>query len=137
MELGARDEQNQFTAERAAQSLQYWQTTAQQQLADPEAANSPETLKSYSHDAVAAANLLTAHNFTQEAEQAYRVATQLWPENPESVGGLADLLAAGGRENEALQLLQDFTRQYPNARKDLERLSASWRLLISPAATTH
>ena len=89
MELGAADAQNSFTAERAAQSLQYWQTTAQQVLTDPEAADSPETLKSYSHDAVAAANLLAAHNFTSEAEQAYSLATQLWPNNPESVSGLA------------------------------------------------
>jgi len=136
MELGARSDQNEFTAERAAQSLQYWQTAAQQQLADPEAIHSPETLKSYSHDATAAANLLAAHNFSGEAEQAYRVATELWPENPESVSGLADLLANSGRDNEAKQLLQDFARQHPNEQKDLERISASWRLLVSPQTPT-
>ncbi len=135
MELGARDGQNGFTAERAAQALQYWQTTAQQVLADPEAANSPPTLKSYSHDAVAAGNLLAAHNFNGEAEQAYRLAAQLWPENPESVSGLVDLLVGMGRENEARQLLEDFTSRYPGERKDLERISASWRLLM-PAQTT-
>jgi hypothetical protein len=132
MELRARNGQNDFTSERAAQSLQYWQTTAQQQLDDPEAVNSPEALKSYSHDAAAAANLLAAHNFPGEAQQAYRVATQLWPENPESVSGLADLLVAGGQENEARQLLEQFAKQYPERQKDLERISASWRLVISP-----
>ncbi len=93
MELGVSSGQSEFTAERAQQSLQYWQNTAQQVLTDPEAADSPTVLKSYSHDTVAAANLLAAHNFPAEAEQAYRLGTQLWPGNPESVGGLADLLA--------------------------------------------
>jgi Flp pilus assembly protein TadD len=137
MELGASDPRNNFTPGRAAQSLQYWQTTAQQVLADPEAANSTAALKSYSHDAVAAANLLAAHNFTGEAEQAYQLATQLWPENPGSVSGLADLLVGAGRESDARQLLENFARQYPGQQKDLERTSAVWRLLVSAQAATH
>jgi hypothetical protein len=137
MELRARDGQNSFTPERAAQSLAYWQTTAQQVLDDPEAAGSPAALKSYSHDAVAAANLLAAHSFTGEAEEGYRLAAQLWPENPEPVGHLADMLARGGRENEARQLFDEFTRQHPGQRKELERISAAWKV-IGPAPTaTH
>jgi hypothetical protein len=134
MELSARNDDNQFTAERAAQSLQYWQAAAQQQLSDPEAANSDAAMKSYSHDAVAAANLLAAHNFGGEAEQAYRLATQLWPGNPESVGGLADLLAANGRESEARQMLQDYARKYPDEKKNLELTSSLWRLVGSAQA---
>ena len=83
-------------------------------------------LKSYSHDAVSTANLLAAHGFYSEAEQAYRLATQLWPGNPESIGGLAELLASGGREDEAGQILEDFARKYPDQRKDLERVRAAW-----------
>jgi hypothetical protein len=129
MELGAQDGQNTFTAERAAQSLDYWGKTAQQVFSDPEAASSPEALKSYSHDTVAAANLLAAHNFTAEAEQAYRLAARFWPENPESIGGLADLLVRSGREDEARQTFEEFIRQHPNHRKDLDRVSAAWRVL--------
>ena len=92
MELRAQDGQNTFTAERAAQSLDYWRDRAQQVFSDPEAVNPPSALKSHSHDAVSAANLLAAHHFTGEAEQTYRLGMQLWPENPESVGGLADVL---------------------------------------------
>ena len=132
MQLGARDSQNEFTPERAAQSLQYWQTTAQQLLGDAQAVDSPPTLKSYSHDAVAAANLLAAHSFNSEAQQAYLLATKLWPENPESVSGLADLLVGAGRESDARQLLEAFARQHPGQQKDLQRFSASWRLLVSP-----
>jgi thioredoxin-like negative regulator of GroEL len=137
MELGAGDAQTQFNTERASQSLQYWQSTAQQVLSDPEAANSPDVLKSYSHDAVAAANLLAAHNFNGEAEQAYSLATQLWPGNPESVSGLADVWAGTGRQSEARQLLEDFAQQYPAQQKDLERISASWRVLVPPQTGIH
>src|SRR5262249_33514270 len=129
MELRAQDGQTTFTPDHAAQSLEYWRNTAQQVLADPEAANSSTAMKSYSHDAAAAANLLVAHNFTTEAEQAYRLGMQFWPENPEPVGGLADLLASSGRENEAKQMLDAFARQYPNQKKDLERISSAWHLI--------
>ena len=132
MELRAQDGQNTFTAERAAQSLDYWRNTAQQILSDPEANSSPAALKSYSHDTVAAANLLTEHHFSVEAEQAYRLATQLWPENPESVGGLADLLVRTGRENEARQLFEQFIREHPSQRKELDRIRAAIPI-IGPA----
>ena len=38
-------------------------------------------LKSYAHDAQAAANLLAAHGFNTEAEQAYRLALEIYPAN--------------------------------------------------------
>jgi hypothetical protein len=124
MELRAKDGQNAFTPERASQWLDYWRNTTQQVLSDPEAVSASSTLKSYSHDTVSAANLLAEHKFTGEAEQAYRLAMQLWPENPESVSGLADLLLGAGCEKEARQLFDDFTRQNPGQRKELERSSA-------------
>jgi hypothetical protein len=129
MELQAKGEQNTFTADRASQWLDYWRNTAQQVLSDPEASTAPSALKSYSHDTVAAANLLAEHKFTGEAEQAYRLAAQLWPENPESVSGLADLLLSTGREQEARRLLEDFTRQNPEKGKELERTSAAFRFI--------
>lgn len=129
MELRARDEQNDFTAERAAQSLAYWQTAAQQVLADPEATASPATLKSWSHDANSAANLLAAHQHRAEAEQAYRLASQLWPGNPEPVAALADLLHARGETEQARAMLQSFDRQYPDQRAHLQT-SGSWTLLM-------
>ncbi|HWX22398.1 MAG TPA: hypothetical protein VN578_21055 [Candidatus Binatia bacterium] len=114
MELHVPDAQNTFTPERAAQSLDFWRTTAEDVLADPEATGSTDALKSYSHDAASAANLLAAHNYTAEAEQAYRLSSQLWPGNPEAVGNLATLLANTGRSNEAHQLLDNFARNYPD-----------------------
>ena len=133
MELRAQDAQNTFTAERAAASLDYWRTTAQNVLADPEASGSSAALKSYSHDATAAANLLAAHNYTAEAEQAYRLSSQLWPGNPEPVGGLCDLLARTGRAVEARQLLDSFSREHPDQRSAIEAFRGS--IIFTPPAT--
>ena len=83
---------------------------------------------------VAAADLLGAHNFSTEAEQAYRLATQLSPENVESVDGLGELLMRSGREKEARQLFDDFTRQHPGQRQELERSSVSFRLIADTQA---
>ena len=125
MELRAKNDQNAFTDERAAQSLEYWQTTAQNVLADPEAAGSTSALKSYSHNVNSAANLLAAHNYTAEAEQAYRLSSQLWPGNPEAVGGLASIFARTSRADEARQMLDEFARNYPTQRSDIEMFRAS------------
>jgi hypothetical protein len=129
MELNAANQQNPFTSEKASQSLDYWRNAAQQVLTDPEASNSEATLRSYSHDVVATANLLAAHSFSGDAEEAYQLATQLWPGNPESVGRLANLLAAGGRDAEARQLLDNFAQNYPDEQQALERIRASTTLL--------
>lgn len=86
----------------------------------PEAAGSETTLKSYSHDLNSTANLLAAHNFTTEAEQAYGLASQLWPGNPAAVEGLAGVLSSTGRATEAEQLLDNFVRNYPDQRPAIE-----------------
>jgi hypothetical protein len=131
MELRAQDGQNAFTPERAAQSLDYWRAATQQLLSDPTAASSQETLLTHSHDAVAAANLLAAHNYSADAEQAYRLSSQLWPGNPEPIGGLAELLVRTGRAGEASQLLEDFARKNPGERDAMERIRASWSIVTS------
>jgi hypothetical protein len=120
MELGVPDAQNNFTADQAAQSLDYWRSQAQTVLADPQAAGSETTLKSYSHDVNSTANLLAAHNFTSEAEQAYGLASQLWPGNLGAVEGLAGILTRTGRATEAQQLLDNFVRNYPDQRPAIE-----------------
>ncbi len=111
-----------FTASQAAQSLDYWRSTTAELLDDPEAAGSPEVRKSYSHDAVSQANLLASQSYSSEAEQAYRLATDIWPQNPEAVGHLADLLAATGRASEASALVQEFTRNNSDLAPALETI---------------
>jgi hypothetical protein len=121
MELRAQDGQNALTAERAAQSLDYWHATTQQMLADPEVASSPETLKSWSKMAVGQANLFAGRNYPDEAEQTYRLSMEMWPRNIESVSGLSDLLLRTGRAAEARRLLDDFARNHPDLSSDLAR----------------
>jgi Flp pilus assembly protein TadD len=132
MELGVQDAQNVFDAERAAQSLDYWRTITQNVLADPEALGSPTILKSYSHDANSAANLLAAHNYAAEAEQAYRPSSELCPFNPEPVGGLAAMFARAGRADEARQILDDFARNYPDLRSYIETFRGSIIFTLPP-----
>ena len=88
-------------------------------------------MKSYSHDAAAAANLLAAHRHIEAAEQTYRLATDLWPENPEPVSGLAELFTRAGREDEARHAIEEFKRRFPKQQRDLERLRASWQATIT------
>jgi hypothetical protein len=135
MELHARDDQNAFTTERAQQSLDYWRNTADQILSDPEAVGSSEALKSYSHDTVAAAHLLAAHDLSAEAEQAYRLATMTCPWNPESVNGLTDLLLRGGRTDEAARVVKEFEQKYPEQRAILERFITGSRLIMAAQPT--
>jgi hypothetical protein len=131
MELRAPEGPKAFTADGAGQTLDYWRSTTQQLLADSEVADSPTALKSWSHNATAAANLLLAHNFNAEAEQAYRLSNQLWPGNVESATALSELLARTGRVDESRQLLEEFARKYPEQRADLERLQSDFRFSTS------
>jgi hypothetical protein len=132
MELRTPNGQTAFTTERATQALDYWRATTEQVLADPEVFGSPAALKSWSHNATAAANLLLAHNYNAEAEQAYRLSNQLWPGNVESAAALSELLARTGRADESHQLVEEFARKYPDQRADLERLQTSLRFSAPP-----
>jgi hypothetical protein len=114
MELNVPDAQTAFNADVASQSLGYWQATADNILADPVASASDATLKSYAHDAVAAANLLAAHNYSDDARQTYEIASQLWPGSGEAAFGLAQLLARNGQNDAALQVLDNFARSNPD-----------------------
>jgi hypothetical protein len=131
MELGVPDVQSTFTAERVAQSLEYWRGMAQQLATDPEASGSPDTLKSYAKLALGQANLLADHQYSAEAEQAYRLSTQIWPGNLESVSGLSELLLRTGRGDEARRLMDDFERRFPGQRSEVEKARARWQFIAS------
>ncbi len=129
MELGVQDVQNSFTRETAAQAVNYWRDTAQQVLSDAEAPADSADRLAYSKMATAQATLLADHQYSAEAEQAYRVAMQISPANPEAVYGLGQLLATTGRSDEARQLVADFESTHPS--KDP---SPVWKLIYSAAA---
>lgn len=120
MELNAQSAQTPFTADLATQSVDYWTSMTQTLLSDPNAMASSTALNSYSHDVNATANLLAANNFTDQAEQAYVLASQISPGNPEPVNGLAKLLMQTGHTDQAQALLNQFVSQYPDQRSAVQ-----------------
>jgi hypothetical protein len=114
MELGAQNVQSIFTSERAAQVVDYWRDVAQQLVSDPDSPEGSASRKTYSKMVSSQANLLADHNFTTDAEKAYRLAAQLEPSSPEAVYGLANLLGRNGRNQEAQQVISDFQRRNPD-----------------------
>jgi hypothetical protein len=106
MELGNQDAQAGLTPERATQSLDYWRTTAQELLSDPDTPQGSVPRDAYSKLLVSQANLFLDRDYSGQAEEALRLATQLAPASPEAVFSYADLLAKENRFAEASQLVQ-------------------------------
>ena len=119
MELRAPEDQNPLTAERAAQSVDYWRSTAQRFAGDSEAMDF-DTRKAWAQMATAQGNLFAGRLYSAEAEQTYRLARQIAPNFIEPVGGLARLLIDSGRAAEAGQLLDDFVRANADQRGAVE-----------------
>ena len=121
MELRASDGAAAFTDERATQAVDYWKQRTQQLLGEPESAGSKEERLSFSHDAAAQAHLLASHDFTAQAEQAYRLASQLSPSNPEAAAGLAEMLTRAGKPEEAQQVIDAYVQKNPGQQKILDQ----------------
>jgi len=117
MELGVQDPQNALTADRAAQSVAYWQATEQQLLADPDASGSPETLRAYSKMATSQAHLFADRSFNREAEQAYRVATEICPSSTEAVFGYVSLLIGQARFEDAIPIAENAVKASAETRE--------------------
>ena len=105
MELGVRDEQNALTRERAAQSVDYWRTTAQQLLSDSQA-DSDEVRGSYAKLALNQASLLLDRNYTAEAEQTFRLALDIAPSSREAVFTYVNLLTEQNRVEDAIAIAE-------------------------------
>jgi tetratricopeptide (TPR) repeat protein len=113
MELRVLDEQNALTAERAAQSVEYWRGTTQQLLADSEAADSANVRLAYSKLATDQAALLLNRGFTTEAEQTFRLATELGPSSPVAVFGYVSLLLGQKRFEDAIPVVENAIKASP------------------------
>jgi hypothetical protein len=103
MELRAPSSQEAHSAEAASQAVDYWRT-AQQIIGDSEADS--DVRMAYAKMASAQAGLLADHNLNAEADQAYRVATEICPSSPEAVFRYVNLLLTQNRLPDALQVAQ-------------------------------
>ena len=119
MELRGRTDGFELTADRAAETLTFWELAAGEVLADAGTSASPSALKSYSHDAVSAGNLLESHGHLAQAEATFRLARQISPENPEPVFKLGQLLDRSGRGQEARALVEEFFTAHPEQREQM------------------
>lgn len=113
MELGVQDPQNALTAERAAQSVDYWRTISQQVLADIETPVDSETRKTYSKMISSQAALLQDHNFISEAEQALQMANQICPSSPDAVLPYVNILVGQKRVDEAIGIVNNALKSAP------------------------
>lgn len=129
MELGVQD-QNTFTTERAAASVDYWKTVADQLSSQDTPAERVEQ-KSYSKLAVGQANLLAERGFSDAAVQTYRAALGISPNNVEAVLGLASLLERTERKNDAQSLVEKFASEYPDRVEALKRHRAGGSITFS------
>lgn len=129
MEVRPRDEQNAFTPERAAQTVDYWRNATGQLLNDAEAQASDAVRKSYSKLLSSQAGLFLEQKHPAEGEALLRLANEVCPYSPEAVFRYCNLLISQGRVNEALPVVANARRADPNYQQfrdlqtELNRLS--------------
>jgi hypothetical protein len=130
MELGVPDVQKTFTADAAAQTVDYWRNASQSLLADSENTGDSPALKAYSKMAVTQAKLLEDHSFSTEAEQTYRLATDMGPSEPEAVFCYAGFLTRQKRFAEAIPVVETAVdgapgnQQFRDLLQNLKRVAA-------------
>ncbi len=113
MELRVQDNENALTAERAAQSVDYWRATAQQLLSDPATPEESDLRKAYSKMVSSQAGLLLARNYAAEAEEAFRIANEICPSSPEAVFRFVNMLVDQKRFQEAIQVGENAVHAAP------------------------
>ena len=114
MEVRPRDGQNAFTPERAAETVDYWRNATGQLLNDPDAQSSDAVRKSYSKLLSSQGGLFEQQKHMAEAEQLFRLASEVCPYSPEAVFRYVNLLVSQGRVNETLPVVENAMRADPN-----------------------
>jgi tetratricopeptide (TPR) repeat protein len=88
--------------------------------------------KTYSHMAQAQGNFFAGRGFSAEAEQAWQLAHEMSPSNPEAVNSLYQLWKNNGRAPQAEALLNDFERNYPDQAKSVQQIRTTGVLFTTP-----
>jgi len=129
LELRAAEVAGGISAERASMSAEYWRSTTQELLAQGVEALSSDTRDAYSKMLSAQAGLLAAQQHGAEAEQIFRLATNLTPSHPEPVFRLVELLMGQQRVGDAIEIVQRATGSESEAKPSFEALLAHLRQL--------
>jgi predicted Zn-dependent protease len=114
MELRVQDPQDALTADRAAQSVDYWRTIADQLTADPQTPDGSDPRKAYAKMICAQAGLMLDRNYPAEAEQVYRIANEILPSSPEAVFRYVQLLIDQKRFADAVPVVQNAVNAAPD-----------------------
>jgi hypothetical protein len=118
MELRVQDQQNAFSPEAAAQTVDYWRGVAEQigapqTSAVTDATQDSTVRRAWSKMAAGQANLLADHSYAADAEQAFRVATEICPYNPEAVFGYVNLLGNQNRLEQGIPVVEAAVKADP------------------------
>jgi tetratricopeptide (TPR) repeat protein len=114
IEMGPPQQQVDLNATQAAQSVDYWQTAAQQLLSDPDTPEGSDARKAYSKLISSQAGLLSDHGLPSEAEQEFRIALQITPDSPEAVFRYVNLLMSQNRAADALPVVENAVKAAPD-----------------------
>jgi tetratricopeptide (TPR) repeat protein len=114
IEMGAPEQQWSASPEQVTQSVDYWRTTADQLLADPDTPEGSDARKAYSKLISSQAGLLVDHQLPAEAEQEFRIALEISPESPEAVFRYVNLLMSQNRTADALPVVERAIKAAPD-----------------------
>lgn len=121
LELRAREDEP-FTAERAAKTLEYWRETSARIELEPAESDLAFPRMAYAKAAAEHANFLAARGYTAEAEMALRYATEICAFSPEPVFKLSKLLVDANRLDEARTILENALVNMPSEQRLAEAL---------------
>jgi len=134
LELRAAEAAGGISSERATQSAEYWRAATQQLLANGVEALSSDTRDAYSKMLSAQAGLLASRQHGAEAEQIFRMATNLTPSHPEPVFRFVELLMGQQRVGDAIEIVQRAAISDSKAKASFETLLAHLQRVKSQSA---
>ena len=106
LELRAGEGQNALSAERAAQSVEYWRATAETLGTATQDRESQDYRKAYAKMAAAQAGLLNQQGYQEPALEAFAIAIRISPGSPEAVFGYVNLLVGQNRIQDAIPVVE-------------------------------
>ncbi len=135
LELGVSDASQLLTADRAAQSVEYWKTTANTMGGPDENSSSAEQRRAYAKMAAAQAGLLNQAGFSESAMETYAIAARIHPGDPEVAFRYSDLLVQQNRAQDAIPIVRAAVEAHPE-QSGLAQLLNRLQAMQQPSSKT-